>query len=319
MACWPARALAEPYWAAAPQSSDVRSSQQLFWIVVGFAFLFLVTVEGILLTIIVRYRRRPGAGEPRQVYSNTKLEIWWTGVPIVILILIFVISVREVSAETSIGPNALPITIIGHQWWWELRYPTLGVITANEIHVPAGRQIKLTLQSADVVHNFWVPELAGKEQLIPGVSNTWSFRTERIGTYGGACSEYCGGAHAWMLLRVVAESPADFQAWSAQQARPAVVPPTADQQAQQLFAANACAQCHTIRGTAAAGTVGPDLTHVGSRQTLAAGRLANTAGNLAAWIHDPQAQDMKPASLMPNMHLSPEQASVLAQYLEQLK
>jgi cytochrome c oxidase subunit II len=285
--------------------------------VVGLAFVFLAVVEGLLLIIMLRFRRRAGDGEPRQRYGSTRLEFWWTAIPLAVLVVLFGFTVQAVNAQTSIHADALPVTVIGHQWWWELRYPSLGVVAANELHVPAGRQIKLTLLSADVVHNFWVPSLAGKEQLIPGQTNVWSFTAARPGVYQGACSEYCGGAHAWMLLSVVAQPAAEFDAWAAQQRRPASTAP--DAAAEQLFDENACAQCHTIRGTAAAGTVGPDLTHVGSRQTLAAGRLPNTLSAMTAWIHDPQAQDMKPASLMPNLHLSPDQAAQLAGWLEELK
>ena len=314
----PTPALALPYWPASPQSPQARSITSLFWIVIAIAFVFLFLVEGLLVYIMVRFRRHPGQAEPRQVHGNHRLELWWTAIPLCILVGIFVLTVQAVVAETSIAGNALPVTVIGHQWWWEFRYPTLNVVTANELHVPAGRAVRLELQSADVVHNFWFPTLAGKEELIPGKTNVWTFTPDRPGTYDGDCSEYCGTEHAWMRLKLVAQTPQDFDAWAAQQAAPAT-PGTGSNAtaAVQLLAANTCTSCHTVRGTPASGTVGPDLTHVGGRTTLGAGVLENNLPNMERWLRNPQ--EVKPGSLMPNLHLTDEQAALLASYLEGLK
>jgi cytochrome c oxidase subunit 2 len=208
------------------------------------------------------------------------------------------------------------VTVVGRQWWWEYRYPG-GAVAANELHIPAGRQIRLNLQSGDVIHNFWVPELAGKEQTIPGTTNVWTFSAERPGTYVGACSEYCGGQHGWMRLSVIAQEPPEFDRWlAAQREPPASGVLSAHASALALYAANACGGCHTLAGVSQ-GKAGPDLTHVGGRSTLGAGVLRNTPENMARWLKDPQA--VKPGALMPNFRLSDEQARQMAALLMDLK
>ena len=313
----PAAAFAAPYWAVLGDSPQARSIQHLFWIVIGVAFVFLFGIEGALLYVVFRFRARPGdEGDAPQVYGNRRLEVWWTIVPALILVVMFIFTVRAVGEETAVAPNALPVTVIGHQWWWEFRYPTLGVVTANELHVPVGRSIDFTLESADVVHSFWLPLLGGKEQLIPGQKNRWTFTVDKAGSYDGACSEYCGGAHAWMRLTLVADTPAQFEAWAKAQAAPAAST-GASAKALRVFTQNACSQCHAIRGTTASGAVAPDLTHVGSRTTLGGGVLANNAGDMARWLENPQA--VKPGVLMPDLHLSADDLSTLTAYLEGLK
>ncbi|HEX6511084.1 MAG TPA: cytochrome c oxidase subunit II, partial [Chloroflexota bacterium] len=255
-----------------------------------------------------------GQPDPAPIYGNLRLETWWTLVPFALLVLVFGMMVRAIGEETAIAPDALGITLVGHQWWWEYRYPD-GVIVANELHVPTGRQVRLSLQSADVVHNFWVPELAGKEQMIPGQENVWTFTAQKAGTYAGACSEYCGTQHGWMLLKVVADAPQDFDRWlAAQKQPPASVGSHGD--ALQLYATNACGGCHTIQGVSD-GKAAPDLTHVGSRTTIGAGVLTNTSVNMVRWLQDPQA--VKPGVLMPNFHFTQQQAQQMASFLEDLK
>ncbi|MHB8620233.1 MAG: cytochrome c oxidase subunit II [Chloroflexota bacterium] len=310
--------VSQPYWPAFPQSPQARSTQEIFWVIIGLAFVILAIVEFGLLYIIIRYRARPGQPEPRQISVNQRLEFWWTIIPTAMLVGAFVYTVRTVNSLLTIPSNALPITVIGHQWWWELKYPTLGVTTANEIHVPAGTPIRFTLESADVVHNFWIPVLGGKEQLIPGHVNTWSYTAEKPGTYDGECSEFCGGPHAWMRLKLIAQTPAAFKVWAAHEKQPAMLPSGPQAlKASALFNQNACAQCHAIRGTSANGRVAPELTHIGSQETIGAGRLKNTEVNMAAWLHD--AQRYKPGSYMPNLHLSRTQSTILAKWLEDLK
>jgi cytochrome c oxidase subunit 2 len=216
------------------------------------------------------------------------------------------------------GEEVLPIQVTGHQWWWTFAYPTLGVVTANELHVPIGRAVQVHLRSADVIHSFWVPRLAGKMDVIPNQENRMWFKADRPGIYFGQCAEFCGVSHAHMGFRVVAQTAADFAAWVQTQQQPAPVPtdPPAVHGA-QLFLQRGCLACHTISGTPAQGTVGPNLTHVGSRQTLAAGVLANTPDNLARWLRDPQA--VKPASLMPNLALDDASIGALVAYLHGLK
>jgi cytochrome c oxidase subunit 2 len=307
-------AAAAPYWPVSALTVQARSIQWLFWLLMGIASIFLFGVIGMLLYCIIRFRGRPGQPDPPQRYGNLRLEFWWTIIPFAALVAVFTFTVRGVAEATAVGPDALDITVIGHQWWWEYHYPG-NVVAANELHVPVGRQVRLTLRSADVVHNFWVPQLAGKEQTIPGQTNTWTFTPEQPGKYDGACSEYCGAQHGWMRLSVFADSPQDFDAWLAGQQRP---PANLGSHPDgvQLFVNNACGGCHTIQGLSN-GVAAPDLTHVGSRSTIGAGVLANTSDNMVRWLENPQ--DVKPGVLMPNFHLTNEQASQLAALLEDLR
>jgi cytochrome c oxidase subunit II len=218
--------------------------------------------------------------------------------------------------------GALHVRVTAHQWWWSLEYddPEASRIftTANELHVPVGRPVILTLQSDDVIHSFWVPNLAGKKDLIPGRTAQLQFRADRAGTYRGQCAEFCGAQHARMAFLVVAEDPAAFDAWAERQRQPAAPPSDAlRQRGQQLFLAGTCVMCHNVSGTDATGRRAPDLTHLGSRQTLAAGTLANGAAPLAAWIRDPQAH--KPGTNMPGHDYSPEDMQALVAWLQGLQ
>jgi len=310
-----APASAASFWPVTPQTPQARSITFLFWIVIAVSGVILFGVLGALVLFIIRYRARPGAAEPRPIYGNMRLELWWTAIPFVLLVGVYAFMVGEVRSETTIASNALDITVIGHQWWWEYRYPD-NVVAANELHVPVGRQVRLTLQSADVVHTFWVPDLAGKEQTIPGQNNIWTFTAEKAGDYDGACSEYCGTQHGWMRLKVIADQPADFDRWLAAQRQPLASLPSSDSDAVKLFNDNACGGCHTVNGMSN-GRVAPDLTHIGSRTTIGAGVLANTPENMTRWMANPQ--EFKPGSLMPNFHFTQEQARQMAALLEDLK
>jgi cytochrome c oxidase subunit 2 len=231
------------------------------------------------------------------------------------------------------------VLVKGHQWWWEFQYTDLGVTTANELHIPVNIQVNLQLESNDVIHSFWVPHLAGKTDVIPGRQNHLWLQADEPGTYQGQCAEFCGIEHALMRLQVVAESQSDFNTWvQGQRAIPSLAAtptpgpgaagtpgaqgtPSADAslvaQGAQLFATGACITCHTLRGTPAQATVGPDLTHFASRKTLAANTLTNTPANLAKWLHNPQA--IKPGNDMPNLNLSDSDVDALVAYLESLK
>ena len=215
-------------------------------------------------------------------------------------------------------PDAYAVTVVGHQFWWEFSLPP-GQRHRGERNARAGREkIRLVLQSADVIHSFWIPRLNGKMDLIPGQTNNWLIQAETAGEYVGQCSEFCGVQHAWMLLRAFAEPRADFDAWVAQQAAAAAAPTDATaQRGQQIFQQQACGNCHAIRGTSAAGGIAPDLTHIGSRTTLAAGALTNTPENLQRWLRDPQR--IKPGANMPSFKLSDADAQALTAYLEGLK
>jgi len=288
------------------------------------AAVFLI-VAGLLAYTIFKFRRRPGddAAEPPQVYGSNQIEIAWTVIPILIVFILTMVTARVVSAvqNKAFPANAIHATVIGHQWWWELRYPELGIVTANELHVPVssgGEKLPtvLTLQSIDVIHSFWVPQLAGKTDVIPNRDNHMWIDPREPGVYFGNCAEYCGTQHANMLIRVVVQPKAEFEEWVANQKRPAVIDP-AVAKGRTTFESVACVNCHTIHGTAAAGLFGPDLTHLMSRRVIASGALTNTPGHLRAWIHNPD--ESKPGSLMPAMQLSDIDVDQIVSYLETLK
>jgi cytochrome c oxidase subunit 2 len=291
------------------------------------AGIFLV-VGGLMLYAVIRFRYRPSDSErePPQIYGSNQIELSWTVIPILIVVMLF-LSATRVILSTQAAPkpaSALDVTVIGHQFWWEYRYPKLGVITANELHVPISDPAKptptyLSLSSADTDHSFWVPRLAGKTDLIPNRINTMWIDPQQPGLYLGQCAQYCGTQHALMLLRVYAQSPEDFAAWIKQQQRPAAQDVSADPavaEGQTVFMHNACINCHAIGGTVANGRFGPDLTHLASRDTIASGPIQNTPENLRKWIADPNS--IKPGVLMPSMHLSDHDLDVITAYLTTL-
>ena len=238
-------------------------------------------------------------------------------IPAVILVVLMFFSLGSTMA-LRMPETSVTIEVVGHQWWWEIRYPELGIVTANELHIPVGEPIKLEMTSADVIHSFWVPELHGKRDLRPGrIINFW-IQASRPGTFRGQCAEYCGLQHALMGFRVVALPPEEFAAWAARRQRPHPQPAT-DQlrRGLEVFFTAKCHNCHTIRGTGAAGKIGPDLTHIGSRQTLGAAAVVNNRGNLSGWITNPQ--PIKPGNLMPATYLDPEELHPLVDYLMSLE
>jgi cytochrome c oxidase subunit II len=235
----------------------------------------------------------------------------WTVIPILIVFVLIGVSARVIAGveNASPPPGMLKVTLIGHQWWWEVRYPDYGIVTANEIHVPAANATYLELQSADVIHSFWVPQLAGKTDLIPNRTNYAWIDPREPGIYLGNCAEYCGTQHANMLLRVVAQEPGDFKQWTVEQQKAAA--------GNAVFQSLSCVSCHAVKGTTAAGKFGPDLTHLMSRQTLAAGAITNTPENLREWVKNPQGA--KPGSLMPSLQLTDEELGQVVSYLQTLK
>jgi cytochrome c oxidase subunit II len=269
-------------------------------------------------------RSGPQASPPH--HASTRLAKRWillggVALPVVVLAPLFLASVRTLSALMHDTESALTVRVTGHQWWWEIRYKGAGaaedVLAANEIHIPAARRVRVEVITADVIHSLWIPNLSGKTDLVPGRTNVMWIEATRPGTSRAQCAEYCGAQHAWMALPVVAESQAAFDDWLARERRPAQVPVNADARiGASVFLSAGCGSCHTIRGTAAGGTAGPDLTHVAGRRTLAAGTLANTRANLARWIADPQA--VKPGNKMPRVALSPEQLDPIVTYLRTL-
>src|SRR5581483_3643268 len=274
----------------APVTTQGQSIVGLFTLALAISALIFLLVIVVLTVVLVRFRARPGDEEPPQVEGNQRLEIGWTAAPALILAVMFVLTLR-----------------------------TMTIVTANELHLPAGTPAQLELTGADVIHSFWVPQFGWKRDTIPGKINLLPVQIDQPGIYDGACTEYCGTQHAWMRIRVVGQSPSDFDAWVQQQRTPAL-PPSGDlaSRGQSLYLSNTCVNCHTIQGTPSNGRVGPDLTHVGSRSLIGSGVLANTPDNLARWIHNPH--DIKPGVLMPDYRtLSNDDVRALAAYLEGLK
>jgi cytochrome c oxidase subunit 2 len=305
-----------------PQSPLARDISNLFVLILIIGGIILVLVLALVLLASLRYRHRSGDdSEPRQVFGNRKLEIGWTVAPALLLAVLFALTVRTMARSDPPAPaaNQQPdIAVIGHQWWWEVVYPKSGVVTANEIHMPVGKRMLVRLESADVIHDLWVPQLGRKMDATPSHPTYMWFQADQPNTYLGSCSEYCGTQHAWMRVRVIAQPQADFDAWQQQQQQ---IPqtPMSDLPAQgaRLFQDSTCVSCHSIAGTQAEGKAGPDLTHLGSRETLGAGVLDNTPDNLATWLTNPQ--DVKPGIHMPNMNLSKSEVDALVAYLESLK
>ena len=289
-----------------------------FYIVLGVSAFIFVIVAGLVVYAVIRFRRRKGR-EPKQFSENVPLEVFWTLIPLLIVAGLFVVAVRTMS---RVNPPALgnkpDLTVVAHQWWWELHYPQSGVTAANEIHLPVGEHLLIRFESADVIHGFWVPSFGQKIDVIPGHPNSMWLTITRPGLHLGACHSFCGMGHARMGIRVFAQSPEDFKAWLAEQRRPAS-PPSAGGAAKgaRVFEEKNCVNCHSIAGFATRGRVAPDLTHAGSRTTLAAGTLANTPENLARWLKDPQS--VKMGVRMPDVGLQTDQIKDLTAYLEGLR
>ena len=308
-----------------PLSQPAQEIKETSFLVLAVCAIIFVIVGGLLLYSLVRFRHRAGdeASEPPQVYGSNQIELAWTVLPILIVFVLILVTSRTIAdiQNRKPPPGAVQATVVGHQWWWEIRYPELGIVTANELHVPTStgnsrQPTFLKLQSADVAHSFWVPQLAGKTDLIPNRENRMWIEPANPGTYLGNCAEYCGMQHARMLIRVIVHPPGEFERWVAQQKRTAAEEPSA-QAGRRVFFANNCVNCHTIRGTSAQGAFGPDLTHLMSRETLASGAGPNTPEGLRAWVRDPQ--KLKVGCLMPNMQLSDVEVDQIVAYLQTLK
>jgi cytochrome c oxidase subunit 2 len=277
---------------------------------------------GILGYILIHFRYRPEAPQPKQVHGNTKLEIAWTLIPAVLISIITVPTVQTIFFTYREAPeDALVIDVTGWQWWWEFRYVTEAgdtVITANEVHVPVGRPVHLRMTSHDVVHSFWIPQMGGKRDVVANRTSNIVFTPLESGVYLGQCAEFCGESHALMKMRLIAHEAGDFDRWLANESQPSVAPAdSAVAIGQQLVAGGVCAGCHTIRGTTAQfGRLGPELTHVARRSTIAAGLLENNAENLARWVNN--APGVKPGALMPAMGMSEQEIEYIVAYLQTL-
>ena len=289
----------------------------IYFIVASMAV--LLTVIGLVIYVTVRFKAKPGDPEPKQFTGNKVVEGFMVGIPTVLVAIFFYLTVHTM--RTVLPPdtdNKPEVLIRGHQFWWEARYPGTGAIVANEIHLPVGRKILLHIEGADVIHDWWVPELGPKMDAIPGRTNHLWLTIRKPGVYEGACSEFCGAQHAWMRIRVVAQPEAAYQQWVRERQQNAVAPTsTAAVTGAAFFNRQTCGTCHRIRGTAANGNVGPDLTHFASRKTMLAGMMPNTRENLRRWLQDPQA--VKPGALMPRFIYPKDSINVLVDYLSTLK
>jgi cytochrome c oxidase subunit 2 len=316
---------------AGPQAAHVL---QMWHLLLGVCTAVFVAVLVAFAIALVRGRRRATRGAaPAEVAPDLaalaapepgahRSVVGATVASVALLAFLIVASVLTDRALAQLSTRgALELQVTANQWWWEVRYdgpPSETFTTANEIHVPVGRTVLVRLRSDDVIHSLWVPSLAGKKDLIPGRDAELVFRADHEGTYRGQCAEFCGAEHAWMAFDVVADPPDRFQAWADHQRQPAPAPADAFQlRGQQLFVGTTCVMCHTVLGTTASATHGPDLTHVASRRTLAAGTLPNTPAALRSWIRDPQ--KFKPGSTMPASNLSDEDLDALVAWLETLR
>jgi cytochrome c oxidase subunit 2 len=307
-----------------PASTPAQSILELSLFVLEVTGAIFVVVFSLIAYAVVRFRKRSTTDdqEPAQVYGSTQLELAWTVIPILIVTTLFLASARVIaSIQNAPRPaSAIQVTVTGHQFWWEYRYPGLKVVTANELHIPVSdpkhpTPTFLTLLSADTDHSFWVPRLAGKTDLIPNHPNSMWVDPHETGLFLGQCAQYCGTQHAKMLLRVYVQSREDFDRWIEAQSRQAH-PDGAFSKGEMIFEKTACINCHAVAGTVANGRYGPDLTHLMSRDTLAAGAVPNTPSNLRRWIQDPAS--IKPGGTMPAMGLSDRDLDAVTEYLETL-
>ena len=303
----------------APASTPAKSILDVSVFVLVITGVIFIVVGSLLAYAVVKFRKKKDddSREPAQVYGSNQVEIAWTVIPVIIVVVLFMATARVIANVQNAAPaNALHVTVIGHQFWWEYRYPGLKVVTANELHVPVGIPTELQLLSADTDHSYWVPRLAGKTDLIPNHPNTMWIDPQAPGLYLGQCAQYCGTQHAKMLLRVYVQPRAEFDQWIQQQSQPAQLNDAASE-GRRVFEATACVNCHTVAGTPAQGRFGPDLTHLMSRETIAAGIAANTHENLRSWIQDPSR--FKTGSLMPAMGLNEHDLNAVTAYMETLR
>ena len=309
----------------APETTPARSIFDLSMFVLTITATIFAVVFALLVYSVVKFRgTTENAGrEPAQVYGSTQIELSWTIIPILIVVVLFLATARVIHAvqDAPQPSTALEVTVIGHQFWWEYRYPKLGIVTANELHIPVSdpahpRPTFLKLLSADTDHSFWIPQLGGKTDLIPNRVNEMWMDPGRPGIFLGQCAQYCGTQHGKMLLRVIVDTPEDFDQWVRAQQEPAAQ----DEKAiagRHVFETTACVNCHAIKGSAPYGRFGPDLTHLMSRATIASGGAENTRANLRLWVQNPEA--IKPGSLMPAMKLTDVDLDAVVHYMETLR
>jgi cytochrome c oxidase subunit 2 len=295
---------------------NARKADQLWDITFLIAVVIFVIVEGLIVYALVRFRHKPGR-QAADFHGNTKLEVVLTLVPAIILAGLAIPTLKTIFDIARVQEGALEITVTARQFWWQYDYEDFDFATANELHIPTGQPVHLTLKGADVIHSYWIPRLTGAQDVVPNRDNEMTFSADEPGRYMGQCKEFCGLSHANMRLLVFAHDPQDFQTWVRQQQSPAR-PASSDVAAgEKLFLAGECVNCHAIEGTDAAATTGPDLTHFASRQTFAGATFNLTEENLATWLRDPPA--MKPGALMPDYGLTEQHIAQLVSYLLSLE
>jgi len=306
-----------------PVSSQGKAISDFMVLTLSIGLFVTLLVSGLVTWAVIKYRRtaRTTEGEPKQFSGNLRLEIGWTLVPALLLVVLSIITLDVMAkSDPTVPDQAQPdIVLTGWQWWWEYSYPKLNIITANELHIPQGKQLLLQMTGGDVIHDFWIPALGRKKDMLPGQINKLYIQSDKVGTYLGACAEYCGGNHAWMLLKAIVEPEAQFNTWAQSQSKPVAAPTDpALVKGSQVFLNNTCVSCHAIAGTTAQAKVGPNLSHLGGRTTLGAGVIDNNPDNLRNWIKN--AASYKPGIQMPAyQQLTEDDLQALVKYLEALK
>lgn len=297
---------------------QVGAISGLFAVVLVICGGILAFVVAWIVACILLCRAKDGAPEPEQIKGRKNLEITWTAIPFLIVVFIFCMTARVMSTSDPAESRPPDLIITGHQWWWDVRYASNGVHTANEIHIPIGVPLLADIESADVLHDFWAPQLARKIHAVPGHPNHIWLQADKAGTYQGECAEYCGTQHAWMRFLVIAEKPEDFNRWRETQLRPL---PTTNfgmaAEGRRVFDQYSCVNCHAVAGVATNATAAPDLTHVAARETLGGCVITNTPESLARWLRNPQG--LKPGCLMPNFGLTEDQVRQLVAFFEAKK
>lgn len=303
-----------------PASPISARESSLYWTILIMALVVFVLVEGALLWILIRDRRRPNDEQPpRQIFGNMRVEVTWTVIPIILVISLFIMTVnttRGVAAPAA-QESDLNVRVVGHRWWWEFDYLDLKIATANELHIPVGQTVQISLESVDVIHSFWVPQLSGKTDVVPGQNNTMWLKADQEGVFHGQCAEFCGTQHALMRFKVIVDSQGEFDAWVANQQQQAYQPQTEDEQAGYKELTGACEACHSIDPHEIDGEkIGPNLAHLFSRTTFAGGTYDLNEANLRNWLKDTQA--MKPGNDM-EVTLSSQLIDEIIAYLLHLK
>jgi cytochrome c oxidase subunit II len=301
-----------------PAGKGARDSASIWWLMFWLGTIVFIVVLALILMAVFRGSPEREAAMTRQA-RHRMVILGGVIIPAVIVAVVFAGSTRSLLGMGSLRDNSdVVIDVVAHQYWWEVRYPHDEVVTANEIHIPVDRDVQLRLTATDVIHSFWVPQLHGKIDMLPGKSTSITIRADEIGTYRGQCAQFCGAQHANMAFLVIASDEPDYRGWIAHQQQPAAEPAagTLIERGRDIYMSSACVYCHTINGTPSQGTLGPDLTHLASRETLGAGILTNNTGNLAGWIIDPQ--EIKPGNAMPAVDMTGEDLQALLEYLNSL-